>query len=380
MAANHLVLVTGGTGFVATFTIFQLLQRGYSVRTTVRNLDRSKELNKDLVALNKYDHVKGKEDTGKTFQLVTPELLESNLVYYSADLSKDSGWDEAINGVDFILHIASPIGEHDSTEDEMVKPAVEGTLRILNLSLKYHVKRVVVMSSCAAVKYDGRKPDPVTGVPPLANEKCFSTPKDVPNAYSKSKLMQEFAVWDWVKSEKNVNSSHPVEVSVINPPAIYGPNIPGKVSLTAQAIIKSLVDGKMKFGVPRIYFSGVDVRDVAYITYRSMIEPFAKNQRYIVDSNDEEDYPFINLATAIRKHYAIPANNINNKVKISNLPTRVLPSWLLRTLALFVPLLKLVVPLLDKRTHTTNAKAVKAFNWTPISYVESVFASIDSLP
>ncbi|KAK6462326.1 hypothetical protein DFJ63DRAFT_287266 [Scheffersomyces coipomensis] len=354
MAVKDLVLVTGGTGYVATFTLYQLLQRGYQVKTTVRNLSKTAELEKDLINLNIYDHVK-------------------------ADLTKAEGWDEALENVENILHIASPIGDNNAPEDIMIKPAVEGTIRILDLALKYGAKRVVVLSSGAAVKYNKLKPDPKTGAPAVSDESAFSDKDLVPNTYAKSKLMQELATWEWVKSTKNQTSPNPVEVTVLNPVAIYGPNIPGKVSLLSLMVIKGLIDGKQNFGSPRLFISGVDVRDVAYLSYRAMIEPFAKNERYIVDSNPDIDLSLYQLSQLIRKHYSIPQNNTDDKVDLSKLPVRELPSWLIRGLSYFMPSLRPLLHYLDFKTQTSNAKAAKAFDWEPISLKDSVVASINSL-
>ncbi|KAK6463294.1 hypothetical protein DFJ63DRAFT_285795 [Scheffersomyces coipomensis] len=359
MAIKDLVLVTGGTGYVATFTLYQLLQRGYTVRTTVRNVSRSSELNKDLINLNSIKH--------------------NQLSYFAADLTKDNGWEEAIKDCEYILHIASPISGGQATDEEMVTPAKVGTLRVLNLALKYGVKRVVIMSSCAAITYNELKPDPVTGAPPLLDESVFSSDKVIPNSYSRSKLVQERAVWDWLKAPANKDAANPVEVAVLNPPGIFGPNVPGKQSQAAVTVIGNLINGRSKTGLPRLYFGSCDVRDVAYLTYRAMIEPKAKNERFIVDSTDKPDLSMFELVQVIRKHYSITENNKDGKVNLNNLAARELPSWLVRVLSYVMPPLRLIVPYLDIKKHTTNAKAVKTFNWKPIQVDESVIATIDTM-
>ncbi|KAK6198811.1 uncharacterized protein RJT21DRAFT_122447 [Scheffersomyces amazonensis] len=373
MAVKNLVLVTGGTGYVATFTLYQLLQRGYNVRTSVRNIGRSEELNKDLLGLNSYEHVKGYGDENKTFEKLTSEMLNKKLTYFAADLNKSAGWKEAIEGVEYILHIASPISTGPSTDEEMVTPAVEGTKRILDLALEYNVKRVVVLSSCAAVTYN----ELPSGS--LLDESVFSSEKVLPNSYSRSKLYQEKAVWEWIKSDKNTKSSKPVEVTVLAPPGIYGPNVPGKLSQSATAVVKNLIDGKMKIGAPKLYFGAVDVRDVAYLSYRGMSEPIAKNQRYIIDATDKPDLSILQFAEMIRSYYSIPENNKDGKVDITKLPTRELPSWFVRVVSYIITPLSAIVPYLDITKHTTNAKAVKAFNWKPITIQECVVATIDTM-
>ena len=136
--AGELVLVTGGTGFIGAHCIIQLLEAGYTVRTTVRNLAREEEV-RTMIR-------QGGVEPG--------ERLE----FAAADLMNDAGWPEAVAGCAYVLHVASPfppaIPQH---EDELIIPAREGALRVLRVARDAGVKRVVLTSSFASIGY-GQKP------------------------------------------------------------------------------------------------------------------------------------------------------------------------------------------------------------------------------
>ena len=124
------ILVTGASGFVALHTILRLLQSGYNVRGTVRTEAQGKSTRENLSK-----HI----DTGK-------------LEFVCADLLKDEGWKDAVSGRDFVLHLASPFpAEEPKHENDLILPAREGTLRVLRAAQMAGVKRVVLVSSVAAV-------------------------------------------------------------------------------------------------------------------------------------------------------------------------------------------------------------------------------------
>src|ERR1700735_757896 len=168
------VLVTGGSGFIASHTILQLLNAGHSVRTTVRDLKRESEVR----AMLKQGGVQAGD----------------RLSFFAADLQNDIGWAAAVAGCDCVLHVASPfpaaVPKH---EDELIVPAREGTLRVLRAARDAGVKRVVLTSSFAAVGY-GHAPQSVP-----FNEANWTDPagRDV-SAYVKSKTLAERAAWDFI--------------------------------------------------------------------------------------------------------------------------------------------------------------------------------------
>src|ERR1700688_36516 len=132
------VLVTGGSGFIASHAILQLLAAGHQVRTTVRSLKREG----DVRAMLK---VGGADPSDRSS-------------FVAADLENDAGWPEAVAGCEYVLHVASPFPQTvPKHEDELIVPAREGALRVLRASRDAGVKRVVLTSSFAAIGY-GQKP------------------------------------------------------------------------------------------------------------------------------------------------------------------------------------------------------------------------------
>src|SRR5271156_2778017 len=188
------VLVTGGSGFIGGHCILQLLAAGHSVRTTVRKLDREPEVRTLLK--------RGGADVG------------GSLSFFAADLTDDAGWAQAVEGCDYVLHVASPfpagVPKH---EDELIVPAREGALRVLRAARTGGVKRVVLTSSFAAIGYGhGPRSTPF-------DETDWTNPdgKDV-LPYIKSKTLAERAAWDFLAREGGA-----LELAVVNPVGVFGP-------------------------------------------------------------------------------------------------------------------------------------------------------------
>ncbi|KAK6454034.1 uncharacterized protein RJT20DRAFT_65326 [Scheffersomyces xylosifermentans] len=368
MTANEIVLVTGGSGHVAIFSIYRLLQKGYSVRTTIRNKSRADQIKKHILALRTYQHVSDANDVDLVE--VTEKVINDKVSFYETDLEKSSGWEEAVSGVDYIQHIASPT---TTADDNTVNVSRDGTLRLLKLANKYKVKRLVLMSSAAAISYTGAKPDPKGKVPKIT-ESDWSIPQETPNAYAKSKLIQERAAWDWINSKENTSG---LEMTSLNPTAIMGPNIPGQKCVAAEHIVSGFVDGRMKFGVPRIFMGTTDVRDIAYINERAIHVPEARNERFILQCDNSPTLKWFDYSQMLKKHYSSPQSN--GKVIVGNLPARELPSGLIRFLAHFISTVKLAVPYLDTQRETQNDKAKRVFKWQPLATKEALLATVETL-
>src|SRR4051794_18995239 len=187
---SETVLVTGGSGFLGLHTIVALLDRGYRVRTTVRNRERAAQV---------------RESAGDRVEC------------FAADLLADDGWAAAAAGADYVLHVASPFpGVAPDHEDDLIIPAREGTLRVLGAARDAGVKRTVVTSSFAAVGY-GR----AEFGDHVFTEKDWTDPTADIGAYIKSKAIAERAAWDFARGE--------MELAVVNPVGIFGPVLgPGR--------------------------------------------------------------------------------------------------------------------------------------------------------
>ena len=330
------VLVTGGSGFVGSHAISELLKQGYTVRTTVRDQNR----NGKVLAMLK---------ASGTFNI-------EKLSIYTTDLERDDGWAEAIGGCDFVLHVASPFpAKAPEDENELIRPAREGTLRVLRFSRDAAVRRVVMTSSFAAIGYGhSKRATPFT--------ETDWTNIDVPlAAYIKSKTLAERAAWDFVRAE-----GRNLELSVINPTGIFGPVL-GRDYSASIGMIKQMLDGKMP-GTPRIYFGVVDVRDVVDLHLRAMTSPAAAGERFIAVAG--APLSLFDVATAIRKQLGAAAAKV---------PTKQLPDWQVRLAALFNPNAKRVVPELGQIRSATNEKAKRVLAWNPRLSEAAVVASAQSL-
>src|ERR1700722_9470273 len=191
--SGELVVVTGGSGFVGTHCIVQLLNAGYRVRTTVRSLKREAEVR----TMVREGGAKGVDE----------------LSFVVADLMADAGWTEAVRGCTYVLHVASPFpAKVPKHEDELIVPAREGTLRVLRHSRDAKVKRVVLTSSFAAIGY-GHPPQSA----PFDETSWTNLDADV-SAYVKSKTLAERAAWDFIAKEGGG-----LELVVVNPVVVFGP-------------------------------------------------------------------------------------------------------------------------------------------------------------
>lgn len=331
------VLVTGGSGFIGSHCILQLLAAGHNVRTTVRNLKREG----DVRAMLKVAGV----DAG------------DRLSFVAADLEQDAGWPEAVDGCDYVLHVASPFPSSvPKQEDELIRPAREGALRVLRAARDARVKRVVLTSSFAAIGY-GQKPQTTA-----FNETNWTDPNgEGVGAYAKSKTLAERAAWDFVKAEGSG-----LELAVVNPVGVFGPVL-GPDFSTSILIVQKLMDGAMP-GLPRLYFGAVDVRDVAGLHLRAMMHPAANGERFLAVAGDF--LSMLGIAKILKKRMGAAAKRV---------PTLELPDWIIRLAALRDPAVKLILPELGKRKNATHEKARRVLGWKPRSNEESIIATAESL-
>jgi dihydroflavonol-4-reductase len=335
--AAYTVLVTGGSGFVGSHVILGLLAAGHRVRTTVRSLARESELRETLA--------RGGADAG------------DRLGFFAADLEKDGGWAEAAAGCDYVHHVASPFPPAQPKDaDELIRPAREGTLRVLRAARDARVKRVVLTSSFAAIGYGhGQRGTAYT-------EDDWTDP-DGPavQPYMQSKTLAERAAWDFIAREGGG-----LELAVVNPVAIFGPALNGDLS-TSIFLIQTMLQGKMP-GLPRLWLGVVDVRDVAALHLRAMTDPAAAGERFLAVAG--EAMSFHQMAMVLRERLGAAAARV---------PKRELPDWLVRLVAIVNPLAREAVPRLGIKASASNEKARRVLGWTPRSNEEAIVASAESL-
>ena len=335
------VLVTGGSGFIGSYVILQLLAAGHQVRTTVRSVTREAQVR----AMLKLGGISDDE--------------AARLSFFEADLEKDAGWAAAIAGCEYVLHVASPfpasVPQHD---DELIVPAREGALRVLRASRDAGVKRVVLTSSFAAIGYGyGTRDTPF-------NETDWTDPsREGLSAYVKSKTLAERAAWDFISSQGSTGN---LELSVVNPVAVLGPVLSPDYS-TSILIVQRLMDGAMP-GCPRLSFGFVDVRDVADLHLRAMTSPAANGQRFLAVSGAA--LSVLDVANVLKRRMGAAARRV---------PARQLPNWVVRLAALRDPAIRLILPELGKVISATNEKARRLLSWTPRPNEESIVDTAQSM-
>ena len=336
MSDRNTVLVTGGSGFIGSYCILQLLEAGYHVRTTVRSLQREGDVRTMLK--------RGGAEPGES------------LAFFAADLNANAGWSEAIAGCDYVLHVASPFPSiQPKDENELIVPAREGALRVLRAARDAKVKRVVLTSSFAAVAYGHKSTDR-----PFTEESWTNLSEDV-TPYVKSKTLAERAAWDFIAKEGNG-----LELSVINPVGVLGPLLGPDTSSSIQ-LLQRLMDG----GIPRapnVCFNLVDVRDVADLHLRAMKDPAARGERFLATVGD--CMSVMDVARVLKENMGEAAKRV---------PTAELPNWLVRLAALFNPTVRELVPNLGKVRRASNEKARRMLGWEPRSSEEAILATAESL-
>ena len=314
------VLVTGGTGFIASWAIVELLKRGYAVRTTVRNLDK---------------------EAGVRALVSTQVEQGDRLTFVAADLVKDAGWDAAVDGCDYVLHVAAPVGV-DAPRDpaDLIAPTRDGTLRVLRAACRAGVRRVVLTSAIEACRPPMASPDG------SFDESRWTDTRDPQlGPYRVAKTLAEKAAWDFMASQ-----SSPTTLTTILPVAVNGPVL-GTANLHALGLVQRMLNGSLP-RYPRLGFCIVDVRDVVDLHIRAMTASDAAGERFIAAS----DWMWMaDVAHVLRAELGNAANKV---------PTRPMPDLVLRTVALFQRPIRFVIPLLRRKHVFVSAKARAVLGWT----------------
>src|SRR3954470_4943950 len=331
------VLVTGGTGFVGGWCVAELLRRGREVRTTVRDVAR--------------------EPAGRATVEGAGVDTGDRLTVMAADLGADSGWAEAVAGCSHVLHVASPFpSKQPKDPDELIVPAREGALRVIEASLAAGVQRIVMTSSVAAVRH-GR---PASEDRPYTEDDWTDGDDTRRTPYVRSKALAERAAWDHVRSAGAED-----RLATVQPGAIIGPVLNDDHSFSLQAV-QRLLDGAMP-AIPRLGFTFVDVRDVADLHIRAMTDPAAAGERFLAT---DEFLWFSDVAAILRERLGDRAAKV---------PTRVAPNLLVRAMSLFDGSVRSIVGDLGKASSYSNAKARERLGWQPRPVADSIADTGESL-
>jgi dihydroflavonol-4-reductase len=333
---NSFVLVTGGSGFIAVHIMLKLLEKGYRVRTTLRTMSRQDEVKAMLMA-------------GGVTSL-------EGLSFIQADLSSDHNWVEAVQGADYVIHVASPTpNKVYKDENEMIQPARDGILRVLRAARDAGVKRVVLTSAFGAIGV-GHKDHkgPYT-------EEDWSNLDAHLHPYQKSKTIAEKAAWEFISQE-----GRGLELATVNPVGVMGP-ILGSDYSHSNMNIRQMLESAPRY-VPKIYSDYVDVRDVADLHILAMLRPEANGQRFIASS--AENLSMLDIANILKKHLGEDAKHV---------PKGELPNIVVRALAIFNPKLRMIATLLGQDMSTSNQKAKRLLGWTPRSAEEAIAATGKSM-
>ena len=339
-SSADLVLVTGASGFIATHIVEQLLEAGYRVRGTVRSTKNEEKM--------------------KPLYELCPEANE-RLEFVKADLSNEKCWPEAVKDCTYVIHTASPFPvEAPKHEDDLIKPAVEGTISVIKAAQETGtVKRVVLTSSCEAVYHC----DAVTGEKPLTEENWSDVKHHTMYPYGKSKTLAERAAWDFIEGIKEAKK---IELAVINPSMVLGGPILCTGNTSSMAMPRMLLNKEMPL-LPNVGFGVCDVHDVAKAHVKAMKLPEAAGHRHIVDSGFMW---FKDMADVIEKEF---------KPQGYNIPKTVAWNFLIKITALFDATAKTLVPLLGVRQMFDNSRLKNVLGITPYPVEQSVIEICYSL-
>lgn len=321
------VLVTGATGFIALHCIEQLLRDGYAVRSTVRTPSRISEV-KDAIAA---------------------QGLEADTVEFTqADLMNTDGWDEAVKGCEYVLHVASPfIVGLPKHEDELIIPAVRGTETVISAAIRHKVKRVVLTSSCAAITdtFDGRTH--------FTEADWSDTNHPKTSAYYKSKTLAERKAWELIEAQSQKGKT--TELSVINPAGVIGPSLTDDIG-TANEFVRKILAGEVP-GCPRLHLGFVDVRDVATAHILAMTHKEAAGERFIIS---EREFWFKEFCAVLRD------------AGYKKAPTIQMPDFMVRLFGLFDPATRQIGTMLGAERYTPSDKAKSVLGWKPRDARDSI--------
>lgn len=334
---KELVLVTGGSGFIASHIILQLLEQGYAVRTTVRSMAKSQRIVTSMQA----NGITNIED----------------LSFVEADLQHPEQWPAAMVGVSYVMHVASPTPKLNfKDESEMINPAVNGVLMVLKAARDANVKRVVLTSAYGAICAG----HPNQQTPYTEADWSDLSAKNI-HPYQKSKTLAEQAAWNFIKTE-----GQGLSLAAVNPVGVMGPVL-SSVYSHSNVQVEQLLNGQVK-AVPQVKSGYVDVRDVASLHLLAMTAPQADGERFLATTG--ETLSMLEVADVLLGAFPQYA---------SRLPQKTIPNSVIKLAATFKPDLRMLATLVGKYADTSNEKAKKLLGWQPRSAADSIIATGQSM-
>ena len=329
------VLLTGISGYIGNHCAVELLKNGYSVRGSVRTLSKSQKV---------IDAIKKEVDP------------KDNLEFCELDLLSDDGWDDAMKGCEFVMHVASPfINIEPKDENEYIRPAVDGTMRALNAAKSAGIKRVVLTSSMVSMLENADKSIKVD------SESWTNVKAKNVSAYAKSKTLAEWAAWDFINAQTDAT---PMELSVVNPGPVFGPTLSGNLEGASMGMFKQMITGKVPM-VAKTAINMSDVRDVAKIHVLALENKEASGKRFIVTT--ENPYAFQEMAEILKS---------NGYPKVS---TKLAPNFLLNFLGNFDREAKSMRAFIGKTYNGDVSLTMKTFDWNPIPFKKTVLDTAKSV-
>ena len=322
------VMVTGITGYIGQHCGAELLRQGYEVLGTVRSMEKA-----DMV----------REGIARVAPI-------ENLTFVEADLLSDKGWKDAMDGCTYVLHVASPfIIAAPKDENEIISPAVDGTLRVLSAAKAAGIKRVVLTSSTVAIisgKLSGHY-----------GTDSWSDPDADIGTYAKSKTLAERVAWEFADTKS-------IDLVVINPGGVLGPTLTGRVEGESLTFISDIINGKYPL-VPDISVLLIDVRDVAKLHVAAITAEGAVGKRFIAASDEPLHFKEV---TGILKDAGYKKAS-----------TRQAPKFLLKLMSLFDDQVKGLLPMVGERQTVANKETYEILGWEPTPIDQSLIETAESI-
>ena len=326
------VLVTGASGYIALHCISELLNLGYKVKGSLRDLSKENEVRCSL----------------------DKKLGEENLEFCQLNLLSDDGWLEASSDCDYLMHIASPfVIKEPQNEDILIKPAVEGTLRALNAAKHSSIKKVILTSSMASIAYGHNKE--------IVNNKDWTDVSKNIGAYIKSKTLSEKTAWDFVNNQ----TDNDFKLTTIHPGMVFGPVLNNNSDGASLNLILNLIKGKFP-ALPDLYFTVVDVRDVAKLHAESLKNTGSDNKRIIATS--QNGIAFLEISKLLRD------------LGFKDSPINLIPNKVINSLAPFNKEMRSTSFMIKRGCYSVDISETKSlFNWEPINLKKTLEDMVNSI-